>query len=166
VKWYARLLGHEALAARLAGTEMPQSRPYGVHSELHDVADLISPQSYRAAEFAARLARWQRAALGSADRNLLMAMVESWGAQSAVVGKLALRGALAEQLTTLAERLGEFADCIDKDLLGQDLSPLTTQRLARLDAAQLTEWQMPAGELMLAVVAPLLALVRAAKSDA
>ena len=48
VKWYARLLGEEALAARLSGTEMPQARPYDVHSPLNRVVDFLSPESLAA----------------------------------------------------------------------------------------------------------------------
>ena len=34
VKWYARLLGEDALRARLMGSEMPQARPYDANSAL------------------------------------------------------------------------------------------------------------------------------------
>lgn len=48
VKWYGRLLGAEALEARIAGTEMPQARPYQVTTPLNRVVDLIAPESYSA----------------------------------------------------------------------------------------------------------------------
>ncbi len=51
VKWYARLLGEEALQARLRGTEMPQARPYSVDSELNRIVDFISPESFAARAF-------------------------------------------------------------------------------------------------------------------
>ena len=45
VKWYARLLGRDALEARISGHEMPQARPYQVHTPLNRVVDMISPES-------------------------------------------------------------------------------------------------------------------------
>ena len=48
VKWYARLLGEQALQARLSGREMPQARPYDVHSNLDRVVDFIAPESLSA----------------------------------------------------------------------------------------------------------------------
>jgi hypothetical protein len=48
VKWYARLLGDQALRARIAGREMPQSRPYRVDTPLDRIVDLISPESLSA----------------------------------------------------------------------------------------------------------------------
>ncbi len=48
VKWYARLLGAQALEARIAGEEMPQARPYQVHTPLNRVVDYISPESLTA----------------------------------------------------------------------------------------------------------------------
>ncbi len=48
VKWYARLLGEEALAARLAGSEMPQARPYQADTPLNRVVDFLSPESLHA----------------------------------------------------------------------------------------------------------------------
>lgn len=49
VKWYARLLGSEALNARIAGREMPQARPYQTDTPLNRVVDMISPESRSAA---------------------------------------------------------------------------------------------------------------------
>ncbi|NOX51299.1 MAG: family 20 glycosylhydrolase [Gammaproteobacteria bacterium] len=45
VKWYARLLGERALRARLSGNEMPQARPYNMHTPLNRIVDFISPES-------------------------------------------------------------------------------------------------------------------------
>lgn len=45
VKWYGRLLGEAALAARIAGTEMPQARPYQVSTALDALVDLLPPES-------------------------------------------------------------------------------------------------------------------------
>ncbi|NKC00781.1 MAG: family 20 glycosylhydrolase [Pseudomonadales bacterium] len=48
VKWYGRLLGQQALEARIAGSEMPQARPYQVDTPLDRVIDFISPESLSA----------------------------------------------------------------------------------------------------------------------
>jgi len=45
LKWYGRLLGETALAARIAGTEMPQSRPYDADTALTRVVDGLLPES-------------------------------------------------------------------------------------------------------------------------
>ncbi|MEM9741679.1 MAG: family 20 glycosylhydrolase [Pseudomonadota bacterium] len=45
VKWYARLLGADALAARLSGTEMPQARPYDATTALGKLVDVLPPES-------------------------------------------------------------------------------------------------------------------------
>ncbi|MEM9623160.1 MAG: family 20 glycosylhydrolase [Pseudomonadota bacterium] len=54
VRWYARLLGEEALQARLQGQEMPQARPYQTDTSLNRVVDFISPESLAARALAAQ----------------------------------------------------------------------------------------------------------------
>ena len=44
VKWYGRLLGEQALAAGLAGAEMPKARPYQADTPLNRVADFYPPK--------------------------------------------------------------------------------------------------------------------------
>ena len=44
-KWYSRLLGAEALASRISGTEMPISRPYSVSTKLNRVVDFLPSES-------------------------------------------------------------------------------------------------------------------------
>ena len=48
VKWYARLLGEQALQARLQGSEMPQARPYDCNTPLNRLVDYLSPESLAA----------------------------------------------------------------------------------------------------------------------
>ena len=48
VKWYGRLLGEQALTARLAGSEMPKARPYQANTPLDRVADFLPPESMAA----------------------------------------------------------------------------------------------------------------------
>ena len=52
VKWYGRLLGEEALQARLAGTEMPKARPYHADTPLNRVVDFLPPESMPARQLA------------------------------------------------------------------------------------------------------------------
>ena len=52
VKWYGRLLGEQALQARLSGTEMPQARPYDVNTPLNHIIDFIMPESMAARRLA------------------------------------------------------------------------------------------------------------------
>ncbi len=47
-KWYSRLLGDQAIQSRLQGSEMPQARPYQVHTPLNRVVDFLSPESLSA----------------------------------------------------------------------------------------------------------------------
>ena len=44
-KWYSRLLGAQAMQARLQGAEMPQARPYQVDTPLNRVVDYLLPES-------------------------------------------------------------------------------------------------------------------------
>lgn len=63
VKWYARLLGAEALEARLSGSEMPQARPYNTATELNRIADFLAPESHTAKRMQGwDFERWQQAA--------------------------------------------------------------------------------------------------------
>lgn len=48
VKWYARLLGQQALEARIAGSEMPKARPYNLETPLNRVVDMLPPESIAA----------------------------------------------------------------------------------------------------------------------
>ena len=52
VKWYGRLLGEEALQARLEGTEMPKARPYHADTLLNRVVDFLPPESMPARQLA------------------------------------------------------------------------------------------------------------------
>lgn len=53
VKWYGRLLGEQALQARLSGSEMPKARPYQADTPLNRVADFLLPESMAARRLAA-----------------------------------------------------------------------------------------------------------------
>ncbi|MEM7077293.1 MAG: beta-N-acetylhexosaminidase [Pseudomonadota bacterium] len=74
VKWYARLLGMQALQARIDGTEMPQARPYQTQTPLDAVIDFLPPESLRARDLATASAQQLRA-LAKGWRDL---RPESW----------------------------------------------------------------------------------------
>jgi len=161
VKWYARLLGAEALAARLQGTEMPQARPYHLGSALRGIADVLSPQSFRTAQLGALLARWRTAALSVDDRLVLLRWVAQWRDQTQALSRLSVTE--GETLAVLARRLGEFANCLERlvdvaDQRALEDSTIVEAVIAVLDRAALRAWLEPVAELMLAVVAPALEL--------
>ena len=157
VKWYARLLGEQALRARLMGTEMPQARPYQTDTPLSGVADIVSPQSGVAYALAGLLARWQTAALSAADNEQLTRWVAAWVQAAQALNDADLDSELNANLVELAQRLGQFAELIRKQLLPHANKRLTQKRLARVEPADLQALQAPVGELMLGCVAPLLA---------
>ena len=71
VKWYGRLLGKEALQARLSGTEMPKARPYHAETPLNRVVDYLPPESMPARQLA------ERALFDAATQ--VKALLSAWG---------------------------------------------------------------------------------------
>jgi hexosaminidase len=128
VKWYARLLGEEALNARLAGREMPQARPYGVHSSLGRLVDCLPVESALARE----LAGCTDGAAASAERLAASALEWQRFAEPAE--------AVPEGLVGLAAKLARLGTLIENRLAG---SPA-----ASADLDHLTQ---PDGELMIAM---------------
>ena len=55
IKWYGRLLGPEALRARIEGREVPLHRRYRADSPLNRPVDALLPESFAAGRFAALL---------------------------------------------------------------------------------------------------------------
>ena len=138
VKWYGRLLGEEALAARIAGAEMPQARPYDADTPLDRVVDALFPESLPAR----RVAR--------------LCQRHSEGDSGAVAG--ILECALAWQA------LGPWPDCPADvapalDLLcrvGEAVVDVLEGCMAPSDALTLLETAAkPQGEYLIAVVPPL-----------
>ena len=77
VKWYARLLGEAALAARIQGTAMPQARPYRVDTPLDRPIDALLPESFAAARFKSLLAQGGTPLIAECER--LLAICEEPG---------------------------------------------------------------------------------------
>ncbi|HEX7037675.1 MAG TPA: family 20 glycosylhydrolase [Pseudomonadales bacterium] len=132
VKWYGRLLGEQALRARLDGREMPLARPYDADSPLDRVVDALPPESAAARRLSgicdAELA-------GDPDaRSALAAIAHTWAELPAVPAPA--------ELEPLAARLRGLGRSIEQ-VLGGTAAP-GTLRAAAAAAAE------PVGEYLLA----------------
>ncbi|MEZ5595511.1 MAG: family 20 glycosylhydrolase [Pseudomonadales bacterium] len=80
VKWYARLLGDMALAARIEGREMPQARPYTLDTPLNRVVDFLLPESLALRAIAAldddALRHWCARLIGNTTKAALPADIQ------------------------------------------------------------------------------------------
>jgi hexosaminidase len=144
VKWYGRLLGEQALAARLEGREMPKSRPYDADTPLNRVVDGLPPEAL-AARALADLTRAE--ARGDADaRRALRDLVEAWQ-------RLPASGAGPAELETPAARLAGLGDLVIGVLDGA----MTAAHARQI----LDEAARPMGEYLLAPVPVLTAWLEA-----
>jgi hexosaminidase len=130
VKWYARLLGAEALQARLQGSEMPQARPYDTNTRLNRLVDFISPESLAARQLM-MLEPPQLLALARRWRNL---DDQDWppDVRDAIAG-------LRDVGAVLVELLGEAPQGVHEARYAQSI-------------ARLQDLYQPRGEYMVAVV--------------
>jgi|GEM_PF-828900 len=163
-KWYSRLLGSDALAARLQGSEMPQARPYDVNTELCSIACVISPQSFVTAQFTELCERWRAAPLSEQDQKAVSDWISVWQQQKSAVEALKVDDDIAQQLLALAQRLQHVAVTVQALLdrfggrrLSEDAGSYVASYLADTVSNELASWSAPVGELMLA---PAVALVR------
>jgi hexosaminidase len=139
VKWYARLLGAEALAARLQGREMPLARPYQVDTPLDRVVDGLLPEAFAVTDLASLC---QQVDSGDTHaRATLRRLAETWR-------RLPRPGSGPAELEPLAERLARLGalviERLDNRTAAARLSPGTLAQLAA-DAE-------PCGEYLLAAV--------------
>lgn len=114
-KWYTRLLGAEALEARIAGREMPQARPYDADTELCRVVDFLPPESHDAR------------ALVHADEDTWRAYAQVWRKLDATTWPADMQGAVA----ALAEFAGVLLDSDvhpDHAMLARFNTPFGTPR--------------------------------------
>jgi hexosaminidase len=139
VKWYGRLLGEAALAARLEGREMPEARPYDADTALDRVVDALPPESL-AARRLAQLLRAERQGDVSA-RAPLRALADTWR-------RLPESGAGPAELAPLAGRLRALGR-----LLSQVLEGAVAPQQALADAHRAAQ---PVGEYLLAPALPLI----------
>jgi hexosaminidase len=135
VKWYGRLLGEEALRARVAGNEMPLARPYDTGSPLDSLVDHLPPESRRARQLALRCA-------AGGDAEALLKVAERWralgeAAEDAPAGlePLARRLAVLGELVSARVRT---ADAVDEARLDELLEPVGELQLAMPPA--LRDW--------------------------
>lgn len=138
VKWYGRLLGETALAARLEGREMPQSRPYDADTPLDRVVDHL-PSECRQAD---RLRRLLRAEL-TGDQQAARALR---GTAAAWAGLPERAG--PEELAAPAQALRRVGGCL--------LGVLDDRLDAASARSELATLGRPFGEYLLGPV-PLLA---------
>lgn len=120
VKWYGRLLGQQALEARIAGSEMPKARPYAVTTPLDKVVDMLPPESMAARRLddltlAASANRVQELLLGLGDQTVveeLVPAIEALHRGAAIVasyaGGDATRDATLAGLEALDKPYGEY----------------------------------------------------------
>lgn len=133
IKWYGRLLGEQALRARLSGREMPLARPYDADSPLDRIVDALPPESLAVR----RLARLCSAeAAGALEvRAELMDIARSWATLPVVP-------AAPPELRPLAERLRALGGHLEQILAGA-----AEPAAVRASIAALAE---PVGEYLLA----------------
>ncbi len=110
VKWYARLLGADALNARLMGTEMPQARPYQADTPLNTLADFLPPESHAAWRLDELVAKFVDGHAGAPDE--LAAVAAAWT-------ELARWCDVPMELQSLLALLGEAGDVVQRKLAGE-----------------------------------------------
>mgnify|MGYP001194012289 FL=1 len=132
VKWYARLLGDQALNARLRGQEMPQARPYNTLTRLNKIVDHISPESLSARS------------IEDLSVEQLLGLVRDWVEINPAGWPVDAQAAVSA-LRCTGETLAEFLHQIQ-------IKPTGSQQVS----ARLEDLYGPHGEYMLAVIPSLL----------
>jgi hexosaminidase len=159
VKWYARLLGHEALMARTTGMEVSVERPYGTDTQLNRVVDFLPPES-RGVRHLVQLVDTLIADASRPERgSALGRIVMRWREQRALLYELQERAPALADVEWHAEALGELADVV-QHCLDRWPGKLTEGEHHEL-AAELERLAAPHGELLLAA-APAVARLLAA----
>lgn len=134
VKWYARLLGPDAMARRAAGEDVDvATRAYDTTTELNRVVDLLPPESLAARRLA-----------GETDVGTLRETVAAWRRQRPCVRRLGARIPAIAELDQVSASLHDLGERLERFLDGE---PSTVPD----DALE------PRGEYVLAVAAPLAA---------
>ena len=135
VKWYGRLLGAQALAARIQGKDMPQSRPYNADTPLNRVVDGLLPESLAVRRIAALCRRHLGGDLAAPAE--LERFARGWQALAGQAGGLPELAGSARLLAAVGSMvIGVMGGEVDRE-----------SALGTLDAAA-----EPQGEYLLAVV--------------
>jgi hypothetical protein len=123
VKWYGRLLGEQALAARLAGSEMPQARPYDADVPLTGLADVLPPESlqWRLLDELIVACDGDVPATDNTVQNLLQSWREAVDCDTPPVALLVFLEPLAGLADLLEARLG--GSCADEGALDAIMVP-------------------------------------------
>jgi hypothetical protein len=158
VKWYARLLGMDVLAARTSGMgESALSRPYDADTPLNRVIDIIPPESMAARRVAALLASNQD---GETELEL-RELTYGWRRQRDWIVLLRDRHPaiaeleeVSETLFSLAQALDDFLDGGDRELDGGDRELKGGEREIPEHATE------PHGELLVAVAHHVIEYIR------
>jgi len=138
VKWYGRLLGEAALAARLGGREMPKARPYDADTPLTRPVDFLLPESPVTGHL---LGAVEAEPAGDPEaRQTLRALASGWAG---------LSGDPPAELAAAAAELRRLGECV-LAVLDDALTPAAARR--RIERAA-----QPFGEYLLGPVPWLLA---------
>ena len=151
IKWYARLLGPGALAARIEGRERGAARPYTVDSKLDRIVDTLAAESPVARRVATLVAR----ARGGDPRaaKQLLGIARRWRAQAPVFERLVPHVPALEELAPLSVMLAELGDAV--------LAALE-HRAGAADVERARRALEPSGELLLGVAPAVVDLLSAA----
>ncbi len=127
VKWYGRLLGAQALQARLSGTEMPKARPYQADTPLNQAIDHLPVESLASRALAHAAGRGERPAIQQA--------LAAWRS-------VLERNDCPESLHRQRQALSALAELVHKRLNGAVLM--------EEDAQVLQQLQQPMDDMLLA----------------
>jgi hexosaminidase len=159
VKWYARLLGKEAMLARVAGIESDAERPYGTTTPLNRVVDYLPPESL-----------WSRALDRTVDVLLadptrhdlcdeLARSAVRWRTQRALLREIAHRAPALTEIEPLAEALGQLSQVLLRCLAAFPVGMPAAER-DQLDA-DLIGLSAPHAEIVIAVTPAIQRLLHA-----
>jgi hexosaminidase len=151
VKWYGRLLGAEALAARIAGREMPLARPYQADTPLDRVVDALPPEAFDAQRLRAL------ASQALTDDNTTIPGCDAASARTALRALAALWSALPpagtpQELDAAAQALIEVGDIVT-DLLDGRVTPAEAHRALAAHARPFGEYLLSCVPILMAAVA-------------
>lgn len=151
VKWYNRLLGEEALEARLSGRTSSIERPYRTRTPLNGVADVIRPESVVAPGVREDLRAFRSSAPRTRERarERLRRLAVAWRAQR--VAFLAIRTShpAIAGLASISQGLATLGDGLAEVLAGAGGARVATN--ATETGAKLARTTAPYGELLISV---------------
>ena len=116
LKWYARLLGDDALASRAMGEPDPPTRPYETSTPIDRLVDMLPPESLRARRWMEAFAHWcelpPAAAQHDARLDVLRPLLVECVAAAAVVHAAPVEAPERPTLLLLAARVDALATAL------------------------------------------------------